>query len=515
MPIIPVDGCGDIGVMRDGYAHDLPNNAWSRAQNVRFRDGYAERFAGHASIYGTPSVAPVYVQPLSTPTGRFWLYAGTQKLYSVTGSTHTNITRQSAGVDVNYTATAGAWCGGTLGGIAVLTDGTDTPQAWAGTGKAIDMTNWPANTLCKVLRPFKSILMAANVTKSGTNYPHMVKWSHPADPGALPVSWDPADATKDAGEIDLADDQTRIVDAIALGDVFVVYKEGAYYGLQYIGPPYIFRVQKLSNVAGALSLNCAAEFPGGHVVLGQGDVITHAGGAPQSILDRRMRRWLFNSIDSTAYTKSFVATNLGRNESWVCFPQNGATACNMALVWNYKDNTLAVRELPNVDGGSSGVIDYSGSDSWDSDPDAWYQDGQAWNQTDFTQSAQRLVLASSANSKIYLADSSTQFDGTAISAYIEREGLTFGDPASVKLLKSVRPQIDAIPGTVLQISVGGAMDLDAGTTWQAPVNFTVGTDQKIDCFATGRYLALRIASTDYANWRLKRYDMDIETMGLF
>ena len=45
MPIIPVDGCGDIGVMRDGYSHDLPNNAWSRAQNVRFRDGYAERFA--------------------------------------------------------------------------------------------------------------------------------------------------------------------------------------------------------------------------------------------------------------------------------------------------------------------------------------------------------------------------------------------------------------------------------------------------------------------------------------
>lgn len=516
MPIIPTDNLGSVGVIRDVAPHELGSPAWSRSSNIRYRNGYAEKFLGHAGIFGTPTVTPIYLQPLSTATGRFWVYASTAKLYSVTGTTHTNITRQTATVDVDYNATSGSWSGGVLGGIAIINNPNDAPQFWNGTGKAADLTNWPANTRCKVIRPFKNFLIAAGITKAGTAYPHMVKWSNPAVPGSVPNSWDETNPANDAGEFDLADDQTRIVDALGLGDQFIVYKEGAFYAMQYIGAGAIFRQQKLvSGQIGALSLNCAVEFPGGHAVIGQGDIVYHAGGNPQSIVDQRMRSWFFNNLDAQNYTASFTTHNFLRSEVWFCFPQVGATTCNTALIWNYKDNTLSIRDLPNVSYATTGVTDYVVSNSWDSAIGAWDDQSTKWNQSEFTQAAQRLIMASASNNKIYQADYTESFDGTSFTAYIEREGLDFGDPMSIKTMTQVRPIIDAKPGQVIQVTTGGAMDLQAGTKWNTPVNFTVGTNQKVDTFATGRYLAIRFTSTNASPWRLKRYDMTIETVSAY
>jgi len=514
MAIVPIDNLGTIGTVRDMAPHELPINAFSRSMNMRCRNGYAEKFGGHAAIYGTPSVSPYYVQPHSTSTGRYWIYASDKKIYTVTGSTHTNRTRSVGG---DYNATLGTWSGGTLGGIAVLNNPADTPQFWNGaTATFENLTNWPANTTAKVIRPFKYYLIACNVTKAGTSYPHMVKWSNPAVPGSVPNSWDETVAANDAGEFDLADDQSRIVDALALGDQFIVYKEGAFYAMQYIGGNAVFRQQRLvSGQIGALSLNCAIEFPGGHCVLGQGDFVFHDGTSPQSIVDMKMRRFLFNSIDSQNYQLSFLAHNFLRNEVWCCYPTVGATSCTQALVWNYKDNTTAIRDLPNINHANSGVIDAIGSTSWDSQVGSWDSQTTAWNQSEFTQSSQRLIMASSANTKLYMAEYTESFDGTTFNAYIEREGLDFGDPANVKTMTQIRPIIDAKPGTVIQITTGGAYDTQAGTMWNAPINFTVGTDQKVDTFATGRFLAVRISASVGVQWRLKSYSMTYETVSAY
>ena len=41
--------------------------------------------------------------------------------------------------------------------------------------------------------PVQNYLIALDLTKSGTRYPHMVKWSAAADPGTVPASWDETD----------------------------------------------------------------------------------------------------------------------------------------------------------------------------------------------------------------------------------------------------------------------------------------------------------------------------------
>ncbi len=514
--LVQIDGCGDLGVSRDAFAPELPNNAWSDARNVRFREGYAEKMRGHSAPFGTPSVKPFHVQPLTTGAGRYWLYAGLHELYYVdTFNQHNKITRAAG----TYSATEDMrWNGGTFAGIAILNNGVDVPQYWAGSGLAQNLTAWPATYRAKVIRPFRQFLLALNVTKGSTNYPHLVAWSHSAsDPGSLPTSWDITDPTLDAGEYDLADDQTVIVDGLALGDSFIVYKESAYYLVRPVGPPRIFEFYKLADNAGALGPNCVATFPGGHVVLGQGDIWVHSGGPPRSILDRVMRRWLFGQLDADTFVRSFIASNPLQNEVWCCFPVVGGTAATLALIWNWKDNTFTVRELPGVAHADFGVVDSIAADAIDSQTAFIDDETRIFDAApDVTKSAVRLMMASPTDTQFYLADQSKTFNGTAMTAYVRREGLGFGAPKRTKMLKSVVPVIEAPVGTQVEIRTGATMDPTVPTTWNAYQTFTVGTDIELHQFAHGRYLAVEFRSTSVtAEWRLKRYGLDVDVRGSY
>ena len=58
-----------------------------------------------------------------------------------------------------------------------------------------------------------------------TTYPSRVFWSQPAEPDALPSTFDATDDTADAGWVDLADTAGDVVDCLPLGDVNIIYKE--------------------------------------------------------------------------------------------------------------------------------------------------------------------------------------------------------------------------------------------------------------------------------------------------
>ena len=119
MQKISVRDVGQYGVLQDLSEHELPNNAWTDCGNIRFLDGYANQFSGHGQIYGTPSVVPYHLLPVQIAGTRYWIYCSLEKIYVVTGDpgTHTNLTRQTAAVDVDYSATDNSWTSTVLGGI--------------------------------------------------------------------------------------------------------------------------------------------------------------------------------------------------------------------------------------------------------------------------------------------------------------------------------------------------------------------------------------------------------------
>lgn len=514
MPTVRVPNAGSVGVIKDLSQHELPLNAWTDASNVRFLDGYANQFYGHGPVYGEPAVTPLHVLQVNIGPQRYWMYASSAKLYTVslTGgvAVHTNITRQTASIDTDYTVAPNQWTSTTLSGIPIFNPGNeiDPPQQWnlqlAQRAKVLD--NWPAATFCKSMRAYKNILVALNVTKAGINYPYMVKFSAPADPGSVPITWDPTDQTNDAGEFDLATGGDPIIDGLELRNSLMVYKEQSVWRLDYIGGQFILASQKVFGMSGAMNRNCIVEVDGIHFVLTGSDVVVHDGQTATSVLDKVARRSLFQDMDAAYNYRSFVFKNPFLNEVYVCYVAIGGSVPNKALVWNYKDRTVSYRTLPNLNHAAYGSIDNSLNSAWSGDNDAWDTDITAWNGPDFTPNTMRVLMASD-NKKLYLLDASASFDGLPAVSYLERRGIGAGDDEYMKTITSIRARITGNNGLTVRIKLGGHnSDPYADPEYPVVMDHIIGETISDDGIVSYRYPAIRIESGTAAIWRLDSYD---------
>lgn len=508
-----INACG-VGIASDLTPEELGDGVWSSASNMRFATGYASRFKGTAQVFATPAITPYYIAPYTTSTARYWVHAGLSSVYVDDGTTRTDITG---------TAPTGAiddrWTGGSINGVLVMNNGKDVPMYWAGDTAAnlATIPGWDATWRAVSLRPFKNFIVALGITKGATVYPHMVKWSTTLNPGSITSAgdWDETNPAKDAGEQDLAETSDLIVDALPLGDTLVIYKERSMYAMTYVGAPYIFRFQRLPGESGMLARGCAVNTPLGHVVLTAGDVVLNTGQGVSSIANGLVRDLIFKNISDTNYKRAFVTANPQKSEVWVCFPFGTSDVCNKACVWNWVDKTWAVRELSNVTYGAFGQINYSVGGRTYATATATYETiGTSYNENEYSPAEARLLMCHS-TPLISLVDTGTTDFGSLITASLERTGITMGDAYTVKTVKSVRPKINGTNGTHITIQVGASMYPDAAPTWSTAQTFTIGQDVKVDSFASGRFISIRINNADYPAWRLKSFDIEYTKAGAY
>jgi hypothetical protein len=509
MTTIPLSG--QYGVIKDTLAQELPVNAWSSAQNMVFRDGCAERVRGQIAALNVPTVTPYFLQAFQTSTAKFFVYCGLAKTFADDGTTKTDITYSVPPTG----AIDDRWSGGALNGLLLLNNGVDQPVYWAGvpaTPCAL-LTGWTSTWRCASMRSLRNYAVAMDITKGASRYRNMVKWSHAADPGALPSSWDETDATKDAGEQDLSGSDP-LVDMLPLGDVGILYKERSMWSMRFIGQPFIWQFLRLPGDVGMLTRGCVVSTPQGHVVLTQGDVVIHSGQGTQSIINAKLRRWIFNNIDSTNYKRAFVTSNPSKNEVWVCFPQSGYAACTLALVWNWTDGTWGMRQLNNATYGATGAATYLSSDIWATDTNPWSSDTTSWDSANLSQAETRLLLSES-TPNISIVDTATSNNTAAITAVLERTGIAFDDPGMVKVMTRIRPRFDGPAGQVINIEFGGQMDIEKSIVWSTPIPYTIGSSFEANGFATGRFLGVRFTSIGGQPWRIRSYDVDYENQGMY
>lgn len=518
MPMIRMQNAGALGVIRDLSAHELPLGAWTDASNIRFLDGSAYQFYGHTEVFASPNAAPQYVMPVDVAGVRYWVYVTAANAYAVSAASgtavHTDITHATP-----RTGVVNQWTACNFGGIPIFNTGdtSTVPMYWDLnlSHKFIDLSNWPASTYCKSLRSYKNFLIALNVTKSGTSYPYMVKWSTSADPGTLPSSWDQTDVTKDAGEMPIPQGQGQIVDGLELRNSFIVYKEGSAHRLDYVGGDLIFSNNQIFGMSGLLNRNCVVEFDGYHLVVTASDIVMHDGYNVQSVLDKKARRYFFQNIDASNKGLVFVFKNPFLNEIFICYPAIGSSVCNRAIVYNYKDQTVSFRTLPNLNHAAFGPVDISLAGTWAADNDPWSADLTAWNGPDYTPDTARVIMGST-DVKLYLLDGSASFNGTIPSAYLERRGMGMDDDEHMKLIKSVRPRITGNNGDTVIIKVGGNdSDPYADPTYTISMTHTIGTTVNNDCMVEFRYPAIWIGTGTAYQWRLDSLDVEMEQSGMF
>lgn len=525
MPSIDINDLGRFGAIQDTPAYMLPPEAVSLARNMRIKDGGLEKLLGWSSTFGTPGVAPHFVMPVRTAAATFWLYVSLTKAYGYDGTSHTDITRSSGG---NYAAASTqAWNGTLLGGVPIVNNGTDVPQFWPtitlGTQLAA-LTNWPAGTIAAVIRAFGPFLMAFNVTKSGTNYPHMVKWSHPAVPGAVPSSWDETDPATDAGELDLPDTAAGILrDALPLGDTMFAYKDSSTWRIRYIGGQGIFDPGKSAwlTTSGILAARCVAITKDGlrQVVATQDDIIQHDGVQAQSVLNQRQRRRLFNDIDTTAYATSFMFDNPFYSEMWFCYPSAGASQPDSALILNYGAGSDAwpITEVSGITfrNAVAGPIESASGVLWSTTTDTWDSVSTPWSQLE----RRRVICCGTDASLFYKLDESATRNGSTFTGTVQRIGLSLigrkrsgewiVDFQKQKLATRMWPKIQGGP---VSVRLGSQAVVNGATIWTPSMDFDPGSTVYVDLGPiSGRALGFEIASDN--PWRIDGYKFDLELLG--
>ena len=404
VPLVNIDNAGQYGIVTDIPPYQLPPNAWSGGNNVRVRNSGIKKCAGFEEVFASCPIPPHHIFPVSDGTSVYWVALGEDKAYVFKnqGGGWTNITRQTTGADVNYTTSEEeGWSHTIIGGVPVMTNFRDPPQFWAlssgiyATGtKLAELSNWEASTdLCKSIKSFKTFLIALNMTRATVPYPKLVKWSNEAASHAPPTSWDEADATKDAGEYELADTPGDIIDGLQLGESFMIYKDDAIYIMNYIGTPFIFSFKLLSPTIGILAKNCVSEFSGGHFFFGKTNIYLNNGQTISPLLTDRLRREVFDNLDGDNFKRSFTVADYNRNEMLACYPSGGYTYPNKAIIWNWSTNTLTLRDLPNPSSMGFGVAFVStDSDEWDDNTKDWNTAARVWGSLTFEKGAENLLF---------------------------------------------------------------------------------------------------------------------------
>lgn len=528
MPRVMVSDIGMYGVILDRPGHELPPEAWTSVTNVSFYDKAAHRMLGEYDVFGTPSVVPYYVFPSPNEATAFWVYTDLAKVYCVAGTVHTDITRAAG----NYTGTiARRWNGCWLNGVLVLNNGIDDPQQWlpiqAGT-PLVALSNWPANTKALVIRQHQDFLFALNVTKSGVTYPTMAKWSHPADPGTVPTTWDETDPTKLAGELPLSETPGAIVDGLTLSSSFMVYKQDAVFRLDRIQTNDVFARRLISASTGIMGQQCVAEFqPGKHIFLTlAGDVVVTDGTQIVSVIDKVNRRSLERQMDGTYRSRAFIAVNFKVMEVLICFPTNGNQYCNKAAVWNWVDSTWSFRDISQTLDIKAGIFsETSQAVTWNSLAGVtWNSLNRTWNQRLTVDSEYKLIGAFPIDNKIRQIGRGQKLGSTVTySTKLERQGLALVgqardgsprvDPNATKLITEVYPVVSSSSPVLINVYVGAQDFSAAPIQWEGPFVYDPQTMEKIDCWVEGRYIAVRFESTTEVEWTMEKYGLKVDLVG--
>ena len=522
-----VKGLGDIGLVTDRDAHDAPPNAWDGLQNVRCRRGRIEPVDGTLEItaWSNTGTQEVYAhQLLSLQIGSVfnWIYPYdadgdgiAERIYKYNGSSTDDITR----VGGSYTGTiSDLWQVTNANGMAILNNGRDAPQWWNGLSAncgdliydgssawgAFDTDNGggPNAYAAKVIRSFKVFLFALNITEGTQNYPQMVHWSNPAEPGAIPDSWDYRSATNDSNRVVLAETDGHVLDALTLGDQLFIYKEDAIYRCAFVGGQFVFDFELVTTSHGLWSTNCVVDIGTRHVCLGDGVVYVHSGGTPQNILEGRAADRLFDSIDSAAYQKCFLTHYKPRNEVWICYPEVGETWANKALIWNYADNTWYERDIPKSSTIKQGVVEIITGQTWNEyTTETWADLERPWSERPYSPVGDTQVSAS---------DQLAMYgEGiTADMVMATKTDLQLGDPDTWHMIRKLMPLVD---GDSVDIEIGTQEAIGAPVVWSTKQTFVPGQNHKLDFRESGKVHALRISGN--SRWQMSGYALDATKVG--
>jgi len=224
---------------------------------------------------------------------------------------------------------------GTQFNLATTQGGTpiNTTNTGSGTFYISDLVDVPLYQNVLIISDASNFVLVFGTNALGTTTidPMLIRWSDQQNP----LVWYP-DITNQAGDVRLSHG-SNIVAVVQTRQELVTITDQAVYSLQYLGPPYVWGVQLLSENISIIGPNSATLASG--VVYWMGiDKFYMYDGRVQT-LNCDLRRFVFQNLNQQQNQQVYCSTVEGFNEVWWFYVSGTGTQINSYVVYNYLEKT--------------------------------------------------------------------------------------------------------------------------------------------------------------------------------
>jgi len=175
-----------------------------------------------------------------------------------------------------------------------------------------------------------TLVFGSNDYGSTTYDPMLVRWS---DQESV-TNWTPA-ITNQSGSVRLSHGSS-IQAVLQARQEILVFTDAAMYSLQYLGPPYVWGSQILSDNISIVSINAAAYTSGMAFWMGQDKFYKYDGRVQTLRCD--LRQFIYDDINRDQFGQIFASTNEGFNEVWWFYCTESSSTINRYVVYNYVED---------------------------------------------------------------------------------------------------------------------------------------------------------------------------------
>ena len=498
------------GVVFDVPPEEVPENLYNTGDNIIFRDGKASRILGVDEIFAGALFQPKFLVQTENEDDIFWIYFSDINIGVVLVATHTDLT---PGGGLLPAATDNEWTAGLLNGLPFANNKANDPMFWDEdvANNFEVLPDWPANTKCDAMVAFKFHLFALGVEDLGGDYGGMrYFWSDAAPEGTIPQEWAPS-PTNEAGDDTLSETRGPILGGMVLRDSLILYKRFSCYVVDYIAGNLVFSNRLLFAELGMLTRNCVVEVFGEHYVFATGDIYKHDGHTVTAIADARVRVKIFQEMDAANFVNSYVTWDPVQKAVYFCYPQTGNLFPNIAAVYKIPEEEWSFRFLhetaPYM---TAGIVNEPAEGAWEDDDESWESDATTWDQAVFSNAIERVVQCNYLQTKLYALDIGNTNDDQFVQGTLQKLTMDLDDNSMVKTVSTIWPRSQG--QGALTVRLGTQEHPQEDIDWGPYVPFQVG-DQKVDYFATGRYISIEFQGQDQPHWSVSGFEFDFENVG--
>lgn len=165
---------------------------------------------------------------------------------------------------------------------------------------------------------------------STTYDPMVIRWS---DQESV-TNWTPA-ITNQAGSLRLSHG-SAIQAVLQSRQEILVFTDAAVYSLQYLGPPYVWGSQLLSDNISIVNVNAATYSNGVAYWMGQDKFYKYDGRVQTLRCD--LRQFIYGDINRAQFGQIFASTNEGFNEVWWFYCTQNSSTVDRYVVYNYAED---------------------------------------------------------------------------------------------------------------------------------------------------------------------------------